>query len=134
MAKNKGSFTLMFLRVVLGLIFVNAGYSKLFVTGGFSAFVDMLKGLGIPLAAYMALLVAAIELIGGLFLIFGVATKLSSFLLGIIMLVAFFKVHMSQGFRGYRLVLLIFAALMALYSHGAGKWSLAKILKSKWME
>lgn len=137
MAKNNSinQWSLTLLRVVLGIIFAYHGYMKLFVPGGFTGTVQFFTAIKIPLPVYSALVVSAVEFFGGLFLILGLLTKWSSVLLLANMLVAFFMVHLKNGFLvskgGYEFVLLILAALVVILGSGAGKISIGKLLKNK---
>ena len=125
------------MRVVLGVIFIYHGYLKLFVPGGFMGTVGFFMAIGIPLAKYSALLVAVVEFFGGLALLLGILARLASFLLIIEMLVAFFKIHLKNGFAisqtayGYEFVLLILAALVVVLVNGHGKYSIGDFFKSK---
>ncbi|MBI2658565.1 DoxX family protein [Candidatus Woesearchaeota archaeon] len=136
MAKNGLSqWTLALLRVVLGIVFAYHGYLKLFAPGGFTGTVGFLTTLGIPLPTYSALLVAAVEFLGGIFLLLGMVTKWSSLLLIIDMLVALFMVHLKNGLLvskgGYEFVLVLLAGLVVVLVNGAGSFSLGKGFKSK---
>lgn len=142
MAKSKelSGWTLTLLRLVLGVIFAYHGYLKLFVPGGFNATVGFFKAIAIPFPLYSALLVSVVEFFGGLFLIFGVVTRLATAALIIEMLVAFFKVHFKNGLvisqtsYGYEFVLLILAALVVVLVNGAGKLSVGKLFKSRHLQ
>ncbi len=81
-------------RIVLGLIFVIAGFGKLM--DGAQMFTGMLDGMGFPLAVVFAWLVTVIELVGGILLILGFWDKIVASLLAIIMLVALFMVHLGS--------------------------------------
>jgi|SRR3989344_7349995 len=136
MAKNNlNQWTLTLLRVVLGVIFMYHGYLKLFVPGGFTGTVGFFTMLNIPFPLYSALLVSFVEFAGGLFLLFGMVTKWSSLLLIANMLVAFFVVHLKNGFLvskgGYEFVLVLLAGLVVVLANGAGKLSVGKMFKSK---
>jgi putative oxidoreductase len=90
--------------------------------------------LGVPAAAFFAVVVSTVELVGGLMLVVGLFTHWAGKLLAINMLVAFALVHVHNGFYvnkgGFEFVLVLFAASIALSIMGAGKWSLdAKVLK-----
>ena len=128
------------MRAVLGIIFTYHGYGKLFVPGGFTGTIGFFSAIGVPLLPYSALLVTVVEFFGGLFLILGMVTKLSSFLLIIEMLVAFFKVHLKNGLAisqtnyGYEFVLLIIAGLVVVLANGAGKLSVGKLFKKKYLQ
>lgn len=137
MAKNSSisQWSLTLLRVMLGVIFAYHGYLKLFVPGGFTGTVAFFTAIKIPLPVYSALVVSAVEFFGGLFLILGLLTKWSSVLLLADMLVAFFMVHLRNGFLvskgGYEFVLVLLAGLVVILASGAGKISLGKLLKNK---
>ena len=140
MADNNkiGQWTLTLLRVVLGVIFFVHGYGKLFVKGALPGTAQFFAAIGVPLANYAAVLVAFLEFFGGLLLIFGLLTRWVSVLLIIEMLVAFFKVHLKQGFiisqqaYGYEFILLILAALVVVLANGAGKLSLGSKYFKSW--
>ena len=136
MAKNNLSqWSLALLRVVLGFVFAYHGYLKLFVPGGFTGTVNFFASIGIPVPAYAALSAGVIEFFGGLFLILGLLTKWSTVLLLIDMLVAFFRVHLANGFLigkgGYEFVIVLLAGLAVVLASGAGKLALGKMLKNK---
>ena len=133
MAKNNmNQWSLTFLRVVLGFVFVYHGYLKLFVSGGFTGTVDFFTSIGLPLPLYAALVASVVEFVGGLFLLFGVITKWTSLALVLEMLIAFFVVHLKNGLLvskgGYEFVLVLIAALVVLFANGSGKLSLGKKL------
>ena len=83
----------------------------------------------------LANLVAGIELLGGLFILLGLWTRLSSVLSAIVMAVAFFGFHFTKGLNplanGGELALLYLVAFLVLWDKGAGKWSLEKALTNK---
>ena len=134
MAKNGNlsDWSLTLLRVVLGIIFTYHGYAKLFVPGGFKGTVEFFVSVGIPIAHYSALAVSVAEFAGGIFLILGVLTRLTTLVLIFQMLVALFTVHINNGLLsskgGYEFVLLILAALAVVLASGSGKLSLGKMM------
>ena len=142
MPKNKfNQWSLTLLRVVLGVIFTYHGYGKLLVKGGLPATSQFFAVVGIPMANYAAVLVAFLEFFGGLLLILGLFSRLVSVALIIEMLVAFYKVHLNQGFfispqaYGYEFILLILAVLVVILVNGAGEISLGKkLFKKKWLQ
>ena len=138
MAKNDSSWTIALLRVVLGVIFAYHGYLKLFVPGGFKGTAAFLASLGIPLPLYSALIVSAVEFFGGVFLILGMVTRWSTVLLIIDMLVAFFLVHMKNGLLvskgGYEFVLILIAGLVMMLVNGAGKLSVGKLFRNRYLQ
>ena len=54
------------IRAVTGLIFILAGYGKLFAQPGIEGFSGMLSGIGFPAPVFFAVLVGGIELVGGI--------------------------------------------------------------------
>jgi len=86
------------LRLYLAPVLIQAGYNK------FSYFSDTVAwfgnpewGLGLPFPEVMAALAVGTELIGGSLLLIGLATRLISIPLMMIMLVAIFSVHWPNG-------------------------------------
>ena len=144
MAKNNkggiGQWVLALLRVVLGIIFLYHGYVKLFVPGGFKGTVAFFTSLAIPAPVYAAFLVSAVEFVGGILLVLGFFTRLVSIALIIEMAVAFFKVHLKQGFfitqstYGYEFVVLLVASLLLILASGSGKLSVGKLFKNKYLQ
>ena len=111
------------LRVVLGVVFFMHGQQKLFDNG-----IDGVEGFfaseGIPAARLAAIVVTAVEMAGGLALVFGLFTRVVALLLAGDMLVAALVVHLPNGFfaggGGYELVLMLGAAALALVLTGPG--------------
>ncbi len=110
------------LRVVTGLIFFMHGLQKL--GQGVGGVTQFLTQLGIPAPSIAAVLLIAVELLGGLALILGLGTRWVAIPLIIDMLVALFTVHLPNGFfaqnGGYEFVLLLGAASVALALAGGG--------------
>ena len=90
------SLGLLILRVVVGVIFIMAGYMK-FVhmneAQGTIAFFAAVAGL----PAFAAYLVATVEILGGVSLIVGYGSKIAAALLSIVMIVAIITVHTKVG-------------------------------------
>ena len=89
---------LLLLRLYLAPIMMQAGWTKL---QSFNETLDWFAnpdwGLGLPLPLLMLCLVIALELFGGLALLFGLLTRLSALGLSVTMLVAIFTVHAKNG-------------------------------------
>ena len=114
------------LRIVVGIVFVMHGYQKIHVFH-LQGVTGMLAHLGIPLPAVFAVILTTVELVGGILLITGLATKIPSVLLAIDMLVALTTVHMHHGFfaqtGGIELPLTLLGALICLAISGGGAFS-----------
>ena len=113
------------LRAAIGAIFVVHGSGK-FGPG----FVGFLTGLGLP--AELQIPIALAETIGGILLIVGVLTRISSSLLSIIMLGAIFYVKGASNFSGdgaYQYDLLLLAVSLVIIVAGPGRISLAHLIK-----
>ena len=123
------------LRLGLGIMFLAHGLQKAFGLlggSGIEGFSQMISGLGFSPATPIAYLVAYIELIGGLLLIVGLFTRITSAVLIIVMLVAMLKVHFSNGFfamnGGYEYNFIIICSCISLLISGPGHLSIYKKL------
>lgn len=86
------------LRLYLAPVMIQAGWNK------YSAFSDTAAwfgnpdwGLGLPMPELLAALAIAAELLGGIFLLIGLATRWATIPLMVTMLVAAFSVHWDNG-------------------------------------
>ena len=109
---------LLIARLVLGVIFIGAGWMKF---GNLEMIQGMLGGLGFPAPVAFAYLLAAVELVGGVAVVLGIYTRLFAFLLAITMVVALLTAHLGD-FEGGKMALGMLGLSMALVSSGAGKW------------
>src|SRR5437870_3905764 len=108
------------LRLVVGLVFIVHGGQKLFVFGLGGAAGFMAK-VGIPWPFLAAVVVIAVEILGGLALILGLGTRLAAALLAIDMVVAVLAVRLAAGFvGGYEFELALLAASLSLALLGVG--------------
>lgn len=110
------------LRLVLGVIMVGHGYSKVF--GGLRVHAAFVASLGIP--AWLGYVSAFVELFGGILLIIGLLTRCAAIAVCIDMLVAIVKVHLHNGLLGqggYQFPLALAAIAFALIFTGAGPLS-----------
>ncbi|MBI2526450.1 MAG: DoxX family protein [Candidatus Rokubacteria bacterium] len=110
------------LRLVVGLVFLVHGAQKLFQfgLGGTAGF---LGSLGVPAPTLAAVVVIAVELLGGLALISGAFTRVVALVLAVHMLVAIVLVHLTAGFflpKGYEFALTLLGANLTLFLTGAG--------------
>jgi putative oxidoreductase len=113
------AFGLLLFRVAAGVIFLTHGWMKV---QDLAATAMMLGHFGIaPAIAYF---ISWLEVIGGIALIAGVATRLFGVLFGIEMLVATLLVGFGRGF-GMEFVLMLVAFGIALT--GSGKYSIYRM-------
>lgn len=119
------------LRIVVGFLFAAHGwqkYNEFTIAGTQGAFAQM----GVPAADVVAPIIATLELVGGIALILGFATRPVAALLTLNMLGAIVVVHASAGVfveaGGFELVLLLGASTLALALVGPGKFSLDNVL------
>lgn len=115
------------LRVVTGIIFLMHGQQKLFEFG-IGGVTGMLTGLGFPAPGFMAIVLTLVEVVGGIALIVGAFTRIAAILVAIDVLVAFFLVHLPNGFfvsnGGFELVLILATAGVTLFLTGPGAMAL----------
>lgn len=122
------------LRVVVGIVFAMHGWQKLF---GFKipGVTGMLTSLGFPLPGFFAVVLTLVELLGGIALILGVATRAAAVLLAIDMAVAVLKVHLPHGFfaqgGGFEYPLSLLAASVCLALMGPGAASIDNAMAAK---
>lgn len=119
------------LRIVVGFLFAAHGwqkYNEFTIAGTQGAFTQM----GVPAAHVVAPIIATLELVGGIALIVGLATRPFAALLTLNMLGAIILVHASAGIfvetGGFELVLLLGASSLAVALAGPGKLSLDHVL------
>lgn len=118
------------LRIVVGLVFLMHGAQKLFVFG-LGGTADIMGKLGLPLPVLCAMIVIAVELLGGLAILLGVFTRLAGALLAFEMLIAIIVVRLSGGFfapYGYEFELTLLAASLTFALNGPGGMSLEELL------
>ncbi|MFH0827202.1 MAG: DoxX family protein [Candidatus Omnitrophota bacterium] len=125
--------TSLVLRFGLGVMFMAHGLQKtfgLFGGVGMEEFSKRLAGLGFSPAMFWAILAAYVELLGGMALITGLSTRISSLLLLILITVATVKVHLARGFfmsnGGFEYNFIIACICLALLIVGTGKYGLNK--------
>ena len=126
----KNEIGALILRVTLGAIFLIHGVVKF--QGGIENTVGWFESLGLPgVTAYG---IALLEIIGGILLIVGLATRLVSALFAILMIGATIKVKLAIGFlgngqmAGYELDLAFLAIAVYLVISGSKLFSLSKLI------
>ena len=134
MHPNLGRVSHAFLRIAIGILFMQHGLQKIYgLLGGFPS-----SGATVPLLSQLG--VAGIfELFGGAFLILGFATRPVALVLMIEMIAAYLMVHVPQGgwpIQNQGELALVYAAVFAfLTGNGAGLFSLDEsTLALRWRE
>ena len=128
---NAKRITFFLLRVVSGLLFMQAGGTKLF---------DWFGGIPAEYGGHPAFLSetwigGVLEFYGGLAILLGLCTRVVAFIVSGEMAVAYFQFHQPQGFwpiqnKGEDAVLLCFIFLM-FAAHGGGDWSLDALIRRR---
>jgi putative oxidoreductase len=119
---------LLVLRIVLGVIMIGHGYSKVF--GGLSHHVQFISSLGLP--GWLAYVSALTEFFGGILVIAGLLTRCASIAILIDLGVAIVKVHWKNGLLGnggYQFPLALAAIAFALIFFGGGPMAIDSIRK-----
>jgi len=91
--------------------------------------------MGIPFPTLNAYMAASTEITGVVLLTVGLFTRFISIPLIIIMIVAIVTVHLHNGFsagdNGFEIPLYYMSFLLIFFSHGAGKFSLDRLIFGK---
>jgi putative oxidoreductase len=114
------------IRIMAGVIFFAHGYQKFFVMGieGTTGFFTQV---GAPLPGISAILVASLELVGGLLLVAGFLTRIVAIPLAIDIATAILLIHSKHGFfvpMGVEFVTLLLVSAIALAIAGPGAFSI----------
>lgn len=127
MKKGAGYFYFAF-RVIVGLVFMMHGAQKLF--GAFGG----INGQSVNVVSLFGL-AGIIEFFGGILIAIGLFTKIVAAIGGIEMIVAYFRVHIPNGFipltNGGEPAVLFFASFLVIFVLGAKKWGLDSIIFGK---
>lgn len=131
--KKNADWSVLFVRLAVGLVFLMHGMGKLFNMGPFAAGISGVSGfltsLGVPAAGFFAVVVALVEFLGGLAIILGIFVRYAAILLAIDMAFAIMLVHIPNGLYASQgeLALVMFLIAISLAFSGAGKrWVLKK--------
>ncbi|MGM0506870.1 MAG: DoxX family protein [Bacteroidota bacterium] len=107
-------------RLVVGLVFLLAGWGKL---NGIEGVQGFFGDVGIPMAGVMAWVVALVEFVGGIMVLVGYKIRIAAALLALVMVGAIVFVKLSQGWDAMRLDLALFTLNLTFYLVGAGSMS-----------
>ena len=111
------------LRLVLAMIFIGNGYSKIFKT--FTQTSGFFASIGFKPGKFWAGVVGSVELASGVMFLTGFLTQLAAILVAIIIIVAIVRVKIKQGFLGgYDFDLLVLACALSLLLLGPGIFSI----------
>ena len=128
-------FLILVARVLIGWIFVVGGWGKVTAVGGFTA---SLERRGIPAAGLLGYVGAYSEFLGGLTIIFGIATRYAALLIFLFVLVATLISHRfweysdpaayrQQNTQFFKNVT-IMGGTMLLFVTGSGRMSVDRLL------
>lgn len=124
---------LLFLRIVLGVMFIARGWDRWFLTG-MTATVGQFSAWGVPQARLSAYLAATAELVGGALLLVGLLTTGTAAVLMLLVAAALYFVHLGNGFfvaqGGVEYPLVVLAALAIIVVFGSGRASVDGVLQS----
>ena len=93
------------------------------------SFIGGTAALGFPMPAFFAWAASFSEFFGGIFLALGLFTRISSFFIVVVMLVALLGVHSADPFQKQELAFLYFFIAFAFMLKGSGDWSIDSFLR-----
>jgi putative oxidoreductase len=109
------------MRLVLGIIMVRYGYTKIIPSGALYTFSHTVGRMQLPV--WLGYVAAFTEFFGGMLLIIGLLTRIAALGTAIDMAVAIIKVHLHGGLMGpnsFALPLALFAISLMLVFTGCG--------------
>jgi putative oxidoreductase len=131
-AKRQNNIILLLLRLLLAYGFYTPAKMKL---NDVSAIASWFESMNYPLPTLNAYLATVTEGAGVILLFLGLATRIIAIPLMVVMLVAIFTVHFSNGFEasnnGFEIPLYYFALLAVLFVYGGGKYSIDNLITKK---
>lgn len=113
---------LLLLRVAAGAIFVGHGFTKM---SDMSSTMILFDAYG--LTPFIAIVIAWVEVLGGVSLILGIAPRIAAAILGLEMLIAAIALGRSTGFSGVELELLLAVVCFGIMTLGSGRYALYKM-------
>jgi putative oxidoreductase len=132
-AGRQPAWGLLPLRLIVGIVFMAHGWLK-YSSFGLAGTAKFMGGLGVPMPQVAAVGIIALEMIGGLALIFGGATRLFAALLACDMLGAIFFSKRHAGFfapTGWEFELTLCAVCVTLAIIGAGGASIDAAVRGR---
>jgi putative oxidoreductase len=90
------------LRLIVGFGFVQHGYAKL--SRGADGFISILHAIGVPFADLLGWATIVVEIVGGLLILVGAFVPVAAVAMIVVLLVAIFTVHLSNGFSSIKLI------------------------------
>jgi putative oxidoreductase len=90
------------LRLIVGLGFIEHGYAKL--ARGADGFIAILHALGTPFADLLGWATICVEIVGGSMILLGAFVPAAAAPMIVVLLVAIFTVHLSNGFSSIKLL------------------------------
>ena len=109
------------MRLVLGVIMVRYGYTKIIPSGALYTFSHTVAHMRLPV--WLGYVAAFTEFFGGMLLIVGLLTRVAALMTAVDMAVAIVKVHLHGGLMGpnsFALPLALFAISLMLVFTGCG--------------
>jgi len=90
-------YLLFLFRIILGFVFIYAGILKISDPAGFSEVINNYKLLPLLFVNFFAITLPWIEVVAGLFLLFGISVKENSFIISIMLVVFILAIVISLG-------------------------------------
>jgi len=123
------SISLLFARLIVAYGFYEPAMMK---WGDINSVAEWFGSMGMPFPTLNAYMAASTEAVGVVLLTLGLFTRLISIPLIVVMIVAILTVHLANGFsagaNGFEIPLYYMIFLMLFVSHGAGKFSLDRVI------
>lgn len=132
MTETAFDFTILVLRVVLGVTMAAHGYNKFFGKGGLAGTAGWFDSMGMKPGMFHARVAATTEMAAGLGLAVGLLTPVTAAGFVALMFTAAWTVHRHNGFfivkEGWEYNLVLAVAAVAVAGVGAGRYSLDYLL------
>ena len=131
-------YSMLSLRIALGVVFLAHGSQKLFGLwggGGIAGTIRFMDMMGFSFAAFFGIALSGAEFFGGLLTLFGLFTRWAALFIAFVMSVAVFTVHIKHGLfvtdNGFEFAGSLLCMAIALIINGGGKFSLDNLLFKK---